>query len=111
MKGFEPESQQDASEQYSELKCMSSIAYHSFAMNISDKEFASMFAKTLESTRVLRQTARIPEETGEEGDTSYVFILNRKLGGIRAHFLSLHPYKGYILPHIQHVTWPKLKGW
>ncbi|XP_067927962.1 uncharacterized protein [Watersipora subatra] len=80
-------------------------------MNISDKEFASMFAKTLESTRVLRQTARIPEETGEEGDTSYVFILNRKSGGIRAHFLSLHPYKGYILPHIQHVTWPKLKGW
>lgn len=80
-------------------------------MNISDREFASMFSKTLESTRIMKQSIRIDEESGLEGETTYVFILNRKSGGIRAHFLSLHPYKGYILPHIQHITWPKLKGW
>lgn len=82
-------------------------------MNISDKEFASMFNKTLESTRIVKQQTMhtIEEENGVEGDTPYIFILNRISGGIRAHFLSLHPHKGYILPHIQHVTWPKLKGW
>ena len=79
---------------------------------ISDKEFASMFARTLEGTRVMQQGMRIDEiSEGEEGETPYVFIFNKKWGGIRAHFLSLHPYKGYILPHIRHVTWPKLKGW
>ena len=81
-------------------------------MNISDQEFATMFSKTLETTRVMKQqSVKLDADSGVEGETSYVFILNRKSGSIKAHFLSLHPFKGYILPHIQHITWPKLKGW
>lgn len=77
---------------------------------MDDKEFEKMFAKTLEGTRLMQQVVNIDEEPSEEC-TPYVFIFNRKNTGIRAFFLGLHPHKGYMLPHIQHIAWPKLKGW
>ena len=78
---------------------------------ITDRAFESMFAKTLEGTRLmLNKTVNIDSEPCDE-TTPYVFIFNRKNTGIRAFYLSLHPHKGYLLPHIQHVAWARLKGW
>lgn len=79
-------------------------------MNLTDKEFARMFAKTLRSSQMPKQMVSFEADETEEG-TVFVFILNRKSGGAKAYFLSLHPHKGYILPHLQSVIWPKLKGW
>lgn len=83
-------------------------------MNISDREFVNKFAQTLKAVKVsqAQQPALLEEgETEGESERPYVFILNRQSGGIKAYYLSLHPHKGYLLPHIQSVTWTKLKGW
>ena len=82
-------------------------------MNISDRDFVNKFSQTLKAVKGAQshQLAQVGNENEREAERSHAFILNRKSGGIKAHYLSLHPYKGYLLPHIQSITWTKLKGW